>query len=61
MPYAVPSLPPMTRMSPTKAVTIDFGGAAPAQAAAARHGWERTRSLLSGWRAELTEETRGTR
>jgi pimeloyl-ACP methyl ester carboxylesterase len=60
MPYAVPSLPPMTRMSPTKAVTIDFGGTAPAQAAAARLGWERTTTLLRDWRA-MTQNTGGTR
>lgn len=38
-PYALPSLPPMTRMSPIPRFTMDFGGTAAANAAAARDSW----------------------
>jgi dienelactone hydrolase len=39
-PYGLPSLPPMTRLNPPGApITIDFGGTAEANAAAARASW----------------------
>jgi dienelactone hydrolase len=38
-PYALPSMPPMTRMSPVPVFTMDFGGTAEANAASARDSW----------------------
>jgi dienelactone hydrolase len=38
-PYALPSLPPMTRMSPVPVFTMDFGGTPTANAASARDSW----------------------
>jgi dienelactone hydrolase len=38
-PYALPSLPPMTRMSPVPVFTMDFGGTRAANAASARDSW----------------------
>ena len=38
-PYALPSLPPMTRMSPVPVFTMDFGGTPAANAASARDSW----------------------
>jgi dienelactone hydrolase len=38
-PYALPSMPPMTRMSPVPVLTMDFGGTAEANAASARDSW----------------------
>ena len=38
-PYALPSMPPMTRMSPVPVFTMDFGGSAEANAASARDSW----------------------
>ena len=38
-PYALPSMPPMTRMSPVPVFTMDFGGTPEANAASARDSW----------------------
>ena len=38
-PYGLASMPPMTKMSPVAALTMDFGGTALANAAAARDSW----------------------
>src|SRR5438132_6483648 len=38
-PYALPSMPPMTSMSPVPVFTMDFGGTAEANAASARDSW----------------------
>jgi acetyl esterase/lipase len=38
-PYALPSMAPMTRMSPVPVFTMDFGGTAEANAASARDSW----------------------
>lgn len=38
-PYGLPSLPPMTRLSPPGPITMDFGGTAAANAAAAKDSW----------------------
>jgi dienelactone hydrolase len=38
-PYALPSMPPMTRMSPVPIFTMDFGGTPAANAASARDSW----------------------
>jgi hypothetical protein len=38
-PYALPSLPPMTRMSTVPVFTMDFGGTPAANAASARDSW----------------------
>jgi dienelactone hydrolase len=38
-PYALPSLPPLTRMSPVPIFTMDFGGSPAANAVAARDSW----------------------
>ena len=38
-PYALPSLPPMTRMSPVPVFTMDFGGTPAANSASARDSW----------------------
>ncbi|HWD73057.1 MAG TPA: acyl-CoA thioesterase/bile acid-CoA:amino acid N-acyltransferase family protein [Actinomycetota bacterium] len=38
-PYALPSMAPMTRMSPVPVLTMDFGGTAEANAASARDSW----------------------
>lgn len=38
-PYALPSMPPMTRMSPVPVLTMDFGGTPEANAASARDSW----------------------
>jgi acetyl esterase/lipase len=38
-PYALPSLPPMTRMSPVPVFTMDFGGTRAANAGSARDSW----------------------
>ncbi len=38
-PYGLPSLPPMTRLSPPGQITMDFGGTAAANATAAKESW----------------------
>jgi dienelactone hydrolase len=38
-PYALPSMPPMTSMSPVPVFTMDFGGTRAANAGAARDSW----------------------
>jgi dienelactone hydrolase len=38
-PYALPSMPPMTKMSPVPVFTMDFGGTPEANAASARDSW----------------------
>lgn len=51
-PYALPTLPPMTRMSPTSFFSIDFGGEAVSHAAAAWDTWRGLRDALTRWVTE---------
>lgn len=46
-PYALPTLPPMTRMSPASRMVIDFGGTAIANAGAATESWPLIRAFLA--------------
>lgn len=46
-PYALPSIPPSTRLSPPGPITIDFGGTRSANAAAARESWPKILSFLA--------------
>ena len=46
-PYGLPSLPPMTRLRPPGPVTLDFGGTAAANQAAARESWPIILSYLA--------------
>jgi dienelactone hydrolase len=46
-PYALPTLPPMTRMSPAPRMVIDFGGTAAANARSATESWARIRAFLA--------------
>lgn len=50
-PYGLPSVPPFTRLSPVAGLTIDFGGTAAANAAAARRSWQEILDFLSEFRA----------
>ncbi|TMD69628.1 MAG: alpha/beta hydrolase [Chloroflexi bacterium] len=45
-PYGIPSLPPMTRLSPGGGVTIDFGGSARANAETAVDSWGKILGFL---------------
>jgi dienelactone hydrolase len=48
-PYGVPSLPPMTKLSPGGGVTIDFGGNPRANAEATVDSWGRILGFLEEW------------
>lgn len=48
-PYAIPSLPPMCTLAPTRAFSLDFGGTPAVNAAAAHHTWHLIRTELSRW------------
>lgn len=54
-PYALPSLPPLTRLSPVGGLTIDFGGTAAANAAAATASWQEILDFLDRFRAGRQE------
>ncbi|GAA1403899.1 acyl-CoA thioesterase/bile acid-CoA:amino acid N-acyltransferase family protein [Catellatospora coxensis] len=45
-PYALPGMPPMVSISPMSRLRIDFGGSAPANAAAAVDSWRRVLEFL---------------
>jgi len=45
-PYGIPSLPPMTRLSPGGGVTIDFGGSSRVNAEATVDSWGRILGFL---------------
>lgn len=51
-PYAIPALPSMCRLSPTRAFSIDFGGTPAVNAAAAQHSWALLRTELSTWASD---------
>jgi len=46
-PYGLPTLPPMTRMSPAPRMVIDFGGTAAANARSASESWPLIRAFLA--------------
>lgn len=46
-PYGLPSMPPLTRLSPAPGFTIDFGGTPAANALAARRSWSEILTFLS--------------
>lgn len=51
-PYAIPALPSMCRLSPTRAFSIDFGGTPAVNAAATQHSWALLRTELSTWASD---------
>jgi dienelactone hydrolase len=57
-PYGLPTLPPFTRLSPVAGLTIDFGGTAPANAAAAQQSWRAILDFLARFAATLPDRAR---
>lgn len=48
-PYNIPTLPPMLRLRPTRAFSVDFGGNAAAHARASWSTWDQIRDHLESW------------